>query len=53
MTAMLLAALIGAAAISCVFLPVLDVLNGLGLAILAGNIFILGYAGFYALQNRA
>jgi hypothetical protein len=53
MTALLLAALIGAAAMSCAFLPVLDVLNGLGLAVLAGNAFVLVVAGFYAIQNRS
>jgi hypothetical protein len=51
MTALLLAALIGAAAMSCVFLPVLDVLSGLGLAILAGNIFVLSCAGLYTLRS--
>jgi len=52
MTGLLLAALIGAAVMSCVFLPIAEAFSALGMAVLAGNVFVLVIAGFHTFQNR-
>jgi hypothetical protein len=48
----ILVGLLGAAAATCIFLPVFDVLTALGLATLIGNAFVLGCAVVYAIKNR-